>query len=300
MASHPTALPLSSCAQSVDWHGQPAISLRAPDGASVMILLQGAQILSWQRPEGQEQLYLSERAVYASGQPVRGGVPVIFPQFENRGPLPRHGFARTTRWTLEHATASRHDALAVLALKDNDATLAVWPHTFAAELTVRVSAHRLDVELAINNSSLASFEFTAALHTYLRVDTLAGARLDGLHRLRYQDKARGTEQVETHETLQTAGEIDRIYFDAARELTLSDGDRRRRISMVGFRDVVVWSPGPERCATLADMPAEGYQHMLCVESAVIGTPVVLEAGGEWVGRQSIEYLEPAQTLSPEP
>ncbi len=292
MASHLTAASSSSCAQLIDWQGQPAISLRAPDGASALILLQGAQILSWQRPGGQEQLYLSDQAVYATGQPVRGGVPVIFPQFENRGPLPRHGFARTTRWTLEYATASRLDALAVLALQDNDATLALWPHTFGAELTVRVSANRLDLELAINNSSLASFEFTAALHTYLQVDALAHARLDGLHRLRYQDNVRGTEQIEIYETLQTTGEIDRVYFDAARELILSDGGRRRRISMVGFHDVVVWNPGPERCAMLADMPTEGYQHMLCVESAVIGAPIALEAGAEWVGRQSIEYLEP--------
>ncbi len=286
-----TAAPTSSCAQMVDWHGQPAVSLRSPDGARAVILLQGAQLLSWQRSDGQEQLFLSDHAVYATGQAVRGGVPVIFPQFENHGPLPRHGFARTTRWSFEHATASRTDALAVLALNDNEATQALWPHTFLAELTVRISANRLDLELAVNNTSLAPFEFTAALHTYLRVDDIAHVHLDGLHRLRYQDKVHGTEQIEPHQTLQVAGEVDRIYFDAAREITLYDNVRRHRISMAGFHDLVVWNPGPERCAALVDMPSEGYQHMLCVEAAAIGTPVSVAAGAEWVARQSIECLE---------
>jgi glucose-6-phosphate 1-epimerase len=281
----------------VDWHGQPAVSLSSPDGARALILLQGAQLLSWQRPDGEEQLYLSDQAVYATGQAVRGGVPVIFPQFECHGPLPRHGFARTTLWSFEHATASRTDALAVLALNDNEATQALWPHTFLTELTVRVSANRLDLELAVSNTSLAPFEFTAALHTYLRVDDVAQVQLEGLHRLRYKDKVRGTEQIEAYSSLQVAGEMDRIYFDAARELTLHDRGRRRRVTMTSFHDVVVWNPGPERCAALADMPPEGYQHMLCVEAAAIGVPVSLAAGAEWVARQSIEWLEPGGPTS---
>ncbi len=275
----------------VDWQGQPAVSLASPDGARALILLQGGQLLSWQRPDGEEQLYLSPRANYATGQAVRGGVPVIFPQFECRGPLPRHGFARTTRWAFEHATASRADALAVFALNDNEATQAIWPHTFLAELTVRLSAARLDLELAVTNTSLAPFEFTAALHTYLRVQDIAHVHLDGLHRLRYQDSVRGTEQVEQHQTLQVTGEVDRIYFDAARELTLHDGLRRRRISAAGFHDAVVWNPGSAKCAALPDMPVDGYREMLCIEAAAIGTPVSLAAGAEWVARQSIECLE---------
>lgn len=274
----------------VDWQGQPAVSLASPDGARALILLYGAQVLSWQRPDGEELLYLSERSGYAPGKAVRGGVPVIFPQFECRGPLPRHGFARTTRWAFAHASTSRTDALAVLSLNDNEATQAIWPHTFLAELTVRLSVTRLDLELAVSNTSLAPFEFTAALHTYLRVQDIAHVHLDGLHRLRYQDSVRGTEQVEQHQTLQIHGEVDRIYFDAARELVLHDGLRRRRISMLGFHDAVVWNPGADKCAALDDMPPEGWREMLCVEAAAIGHPVSLAAGAEWVARQSIECL----------
>ncbi len=274
----------------VDWHGQAAVALTSPDGATALILLQGAQLLSWLPAQGPEQLYLSPQASRVPGQAVRGGVPVIFPQFECRGPLPRHGFARTTRWSFEHGTASSQDALAVFALNDNEATQAVWPHTFQAELTVRISNSRLDVELAVINTSLAPFEFTAALHTYLRVQDVAQAQLEGLQRLRYQDSVRGTEQIDHQERLKVTGEIDRIYFDAARELVLHDGPHRRRISAFGFKDAVVWNPGAEKSAAMNDLPPDGYQEMLCVEAAAIGTPVSLEAGAEWVARQSIECL----------
>lgn len=109
--------------------------------------------------------------------------------------------------------------------------------------------------------------------------------------MRYRDSVRGTEQVDPHQALQISGEVDRIYFDVARELTLNDGGFRKRISAAGFHDVVVWNPGPEKCAALPDMLINGYREMLCVEAAAIGRPIDLPAGEQWVGRQSIECLD---------
>ena len=277
--------------QHIKWAGQPAVSLKSPDGASAVVLLQGAHLVSWRRPDGQEQLFLSERALYAPGQAVRGGVPVIFPQFERLGPLPRHGFVRTTPWRVEHVSQSATDVLVVLGLNDSDATQAIWAHAFATELTIRFNANRLDIELAVINTGLAAFRFTAALHTYLRVQDIDRVGLEGLYRLRYRDNARGTEQVDPHQALQVSGEVDRTYFDAARELTLNDSVFRKRISAAGFHDVVVWNPGPEKCAALPDMLINGYREMLCVEAAAIGQPIELPAGEQWVGRQSIECLD---------
>ncbi len=79
----------------IDFKGQSAIKLRTPDGAQAIVLLHGAQLVSWIPAGGKEQLYLSPQALYEAGKAVRGGVPVVFPQFEKRGPdrsLPRHGW----------------------------------------------------------------------------------------------------------------------------------------------------------------------------------------------------------------
>ena len=55
----------------------------------------------------------------------------------------------------------------------------------------------------------------------------------------------------------------------------------------GFPDVVVWNPWVDKCAALADMPANGWRHMLCVEAAIARQPVILPAGEEWYGRQTL-------------
>jgi glucose-6-phosphate 1-epimerase len=72
-------------AQAVDWKGLPAIALKLGQGDSVLICLQGAQVLSWVGL-GQERLFLSPRAAHDGQSAIRGGIPVCFPQFNQRGP----------------------------------------------------------------------------------------------------------------------------------------------------------------------------------------------------------------------
>jgi len=170
----------------IEWLGQPAVSLRAPDGAAAIVLLHGAQVVSWQPAGGGERLFLSACSRFGAGEAVRGGVPVIFPQFSERGALPRHGLVRTRAWTPKRAEAGADDALAVLQITDDEATRALWPHAFALELTVCVRGDRLDVELEVTNTGDEAFDFMAALHTYLRVAEVEAARLTGLHGCNYE------------------------------------------------------------------------------------------------------------------
>ena len=39
--------------------------------------------------------------------------------------------------------------------------------------------------------------------------------------------------------------------------------------------------------SLADLPDEDWQHMLCVEAARIREPVILAPGSDWAGLQSL-------------
>ncbi len=268
--------------------GMPAVHLRAPDGAQASVLLHGAQVLSWIPAGGEERLFVSESAVYVEGKPVRGGVPVIFPQFEQRGPLPRHGFARDRRWKLRRAETGTDDAMVLLGLVDDEVTRALWPHAFELELTVVVCGNRLDIELEVQDTGEESFSFTAALHTYLRVNEVEDARLGSLRGTRYQDALQGgKEQIESQGTIGVQEELDRIYFDAPRALRLSEPRRDLAIELHEFPDLVVWNPWEAKSAAMADMPPLGFRHMLCVEAAVIGRPVRLEPGQDWWGRQTL-------------
>ncbi len=283
-----------------DFRGLPALHLQSRDGANATVLLHGAQLVSWCPVGTGEQLYLSPNAVFDGRSAIRGGVPVIFPQFDRNGDLPRHGFARTSSWRPLSLEQSEQHALAVLRLVDDDASFAIWPHRFVAELSVHIGGSRIDIELAIEHrdsdqAGSTFFEplrFTTALHTYLRVGDAAATRIDGLRRLRYFDKVRGTEQIDTASQLLAVGELDRVYFDVARPLKLRDGERMVDISSHGFPDVVVWNPGPQRAAMLDDLPDEGWRDMFCVEAAAIGAPIVVQPGKCWIGRQTIDIGAP--------
>ena len=55
------------------------------DCASAEISLHGAHVLSWKPAPARECLYLSPNASQAPGAAIRGGIPVIFPQFAGLG-----------------------------------------------------------------------------------------------------------------------------------------------------------------------------------------------------------------------
>lgn len=274
------------------------LDLVSPDGATATLSLHGGHVLSWKPAGAQEQLYLSPRSEFAPGKAIRGGVPVCFPQFAERGPLPKHGFARTLPWELVSQEQGRDDALAVMRLRDNDETRRLWPHAFELELSVRVGGRSLDIELACENLGRpedAPLQFTAALHTYVRVGDLDAVSVEGLAGLRYFDSIKQAEALQRMDLLLTGEkgvlDLDRIYFGVKEKPLLLAEDRRQlMIRQQGFEDAVLWNPGPERCARLADMPPEGWSEMLCVEAACVGRPIELPGGESWVGRQSLTLL----------
>ena len=235
------------------------------------------------------------RSEFTAGKAIRGGVPVIFPQFSERGPGPRHGFARTALWELVSQQQGKDDVLVVLRLQDSEDTRQLWPHAFELELSVRIGGRELDIELACDNTGDASLQFTAALHTYLRVADLDAVSVEGLAGLRYWDNVKKAEALQRMDLLLTGEkgvlDLDRIYFGVKeRPLLVAEERRQVVIRQQGFEDAVVWNPGPERCAQLPDMPPEGWSEMLCVEAASIGRPVELQAGESWVGRQSLSLV----------
>jgi glucose-6-phosphate 1-epimerase len=277
--------------ESLQFHGLPAIALNTPDGARAVISEFGAQILSWMPSRGDERLYLSPAAVYDGSAAIRGGIPVCFPQFAGLGKLPKHGLVRARPWIVAEQRAGDDFALVTLRVGESDESFALWPHSFTAELTVVIEGGRLNVEFELENTSHAPFAFTAALHTYLRVQEVENARLEGLYGHEYRDAADHDRiKRDSGDVLIVEAETDRVYHDVTRPLLLRDGGRSLGINAEGFPDVVVWNPWEDRCANLPDLPANGFRHMLCVEAAAARRRIELDAGESWVGRQTLIAL----------
>jgi len=265
----------------------PSLDLVAADGARATIALDGAHVTSWV-PAGTDgdRLFVSERSGFGAGVSIRGGIPVIFPQFGAEGSLPRHGFARTSHWTVTSFADSAHDAHVTMRLSDSAATRAVWPATFRADLTVRVHGAVLDVSLSVTNAGDAPFSFTAALHPYFRVVDAYQTTVSGLHQLRYRDALRDRQLFEESDaTVHIHGEIDRVYFDVPNVIEIHEIDRVLRIEKRGFPDAVVWNPGAAGTRGRADFKQGDQRDMLCVEAAAVQHPIVLSPGSQWTGSQ---------------
>jgi glucose-6-phosphate 1-epimerase len=262
----------------------PNVLLSASDGARAELTLHGAHVISWIPVQGGEQLFLSRTSEYRPGVAIRGGVPVIFPQFAGRGTLPKHGFARTLPWEL----LSNEGGVAELRLQDNPSTRTIWPYAFRAEYWVEISGQDLAMTLRVVNTSTAAFSFTAALHTYLRVEDVRLAAVAGLKGLHYADSAHGeAESLEENDRVTFSGEVDRIYFGTQQPVQLIQNDHCLTIQAQGFTDTVIWNPGAEKGAALADLHPAGYLEFVCIESACIGQPVFLEPGATWQAMQEL-------------
>ncbi len=262
--------------------GLPCIRLHAA-GAQALVALRGAQVLSWIPADGDERLFLSSRADFSPGSAIRGGIPVVFPQFAERGVLRKHGIARLLDWSF----AGISDGAAVFELRGCPAN-AGWPHAFLCRLSVMLTSRRLEVSLEVGNCGDDAFAFTAALHSYLRVEDIGAASLEGLQGCDYEDSANGgiLRREDAH-AIAFDGEVDRIYADVVAPLRLHDGARHLDIEKEGFGDCVVWNPGATLAKRLHDLAEGDDRRFVCVEAGQVLQPVVLAPGGRWRGSQRL-------------
>ncbi|MBL0920145.1 MAG: D-hexose-6-phosphate mutarotase [Hydrogenophaga sp.] len=254
--------------------------------ASARLSLQGAQLLGYQPAGAPEALFVSPNAVFAPGQPIRGGVPVCWPWFgpdpEGRG-RPAHGFARNRLWALRSATHTDDGATELrLGLTDDAATRALWPHAFDLELAVTVGP-ALRLALTTRNTGGDGFTLTQALHSYFAVGDIAAVQVQGLDGCRYIDKVAGASAPLPRQAGPVVfdGQVDRIYQGVPPGLQVVDAAAGRRIALrsEGSTTAVVWNPGAALAATMADLGAGAHRGYVCVETANAGDEVIAIAPG---------------------
>lgn len=272
--------------------------------ARATVSLQGAQLLSFQAHGQPDWLFLSPRARFEAGQAIRGGVPVCWPWF---GPdpdglgRPAHGFARQSLWTLRHAIDDSDGSTRLLfELADDERTRALWPHRFLLRLEMHLGA-TLRLSLATRNTGDTAFPLTQALHSYFAVDTLDTVQIQGLEGCGFIDQLPGAPPAgaASGEPLRFNGRLDRIYQQVPAQLRVigATGHRCLDLHSEGSRTAVVWNPGAELAATMADLGPDTHQRFVCVETANAGDErLTLPPGGQH--RLTVEIAAPAAGASP--
>ena len=267
-------------------HGLPKIVLTHASGAGAEVYLHGAHVASWKNPAGDELFFVSRESHFSPDKPIRGGIPVIFPQFGG-GALPQHGLARISDWQpVRTAVVDDGTVAVVLGLTDSPATLAQWPYPFALELGLLLTADALTVTCRVRNTGRQDFHYNAVLHTYFRVADIRQTALYGLQGITLIDSLReDLREVETRPVIRFAEETDRIYVNAPDTLCLADEGNARTITITkrGMPDVVVWNPWTAKAQRMADFGDDEYQWMVCVETGNMGDQQSLAAGAEWYG-----------------
>jgi glucose-6-phosphate 1-epimerase len=256
----------------------PALQLRAPDGAEATITLYGAHLVSWKPAPiagvaSQERLFVSSQSPLDGKAAIRGGVPVIFPQFALRGNGMRHGFARVSTWRVLDQGERNGAAFAVLGLNQADLAPEVasaWPYPFELSLRVAVHGAELAMSLEVHNTGQQPFPFAAALHTYHQVEDVEAVRIEGVQR----------------ETLAITDKLDQVFNHISGTITFDTGADTLHMQQSGFTDAVVWNPGAADAAALPDLEDEEYRRFVCIEPALLG-PQVLEPAGSWKGEYRV-------------
>lgn len=160
-------------------NGLEKIIIRDRQGRSFEVYLYGGQVTSWKNEKGEELLFMSSKAIFKPPKAIRGGIPVLFPQYSNTGPLPSHGFVRNRFWKIEAhpipVPSSHHSssALVDLIIRSSQDDLKIWPHKFIYRLRVALG-HRGDLTLTsrVTNTDAKPFNFTFALHPYFSVSDI--------------------------------------------------------------------------------------------------------------------------------
>ena len=130
------------------------------------------------------------------------------------------------------------------------------------------------------------------MHTYLRVDDIARAQLQGLAQAEFLDALDAmTAKPAENGNLRSPINVDRVYVEAPPNLQLDRGDTLLAITQSGFADTVVWNPGAEIAAGFFDLAGDEWRNFLCVEAAQIKPPVQLAAGASWRGSQRLTVLD---------
>ena len=254
--------------------------------AAATVALYGGHVLTFQPQGAQPVLWLSPRARFEPGKPIRGGIPVCWPWFSahpSDTTKPFHGFARIMPWQVAASGAGEGGRVWLrLRLTDSAATQALWPQRFGLELTVTVGPE-LGVELKTCNPGEIPFTITQALHSYLAVSAAADIGVTGLDGVDYLDKTDNQKRKRQRGTVRFEGETDRTYLGTTAECVITDPGWNRwlRVAKSGSRTTVVWNPWVERSRNLEDMGDGAYTGMVCVETAnAADDTVVLQPGQE--------------------
>ncbi|NOW44862.1 galactose mutarotase-like enzyme [Novosphingobium sp. SG751A] len=271
---------------------------------SALIHPLGAELQSLRDGVGREYMTDADPAYWT------GHAPLLFPiigslsgdTFRHEGReygLPRHGFARRSRFAL---AAQSEDAV-TFALEDSEASRAAYPFAFRLEMAFRLNGGALSMAATVHNRGAAVMPFSFGYHPAFAWPLPDGGEKAG-HRIIFaQDEPEAVRRVSkaTGELL-SGGEETPVV---ARELALHEGlfeaDAMVWIGLASRALRYVSSDGPALDIAFPDTPDLGLwqvpgAHYICIEPWA-GHADPLGFDGEISDKPGIILLPPGEATT---
>ncbi|TID14386.1 putative aldose 1-epimerase [Venturia nashicola] len=296
---------LSLLAQTVCINAQIVQSARTikatiPSGDTVEIYRHGATVTSWTSGNKEQLLFLSTAAVLNGSAAIRGGIPVVFPNFgtpaanHSTSKMPQHGFARNSTWEFVGSKKGKGISSLDLIFHLNSSLLIKkyqqdWPYSVDLTYTVTLSPNTLSADFRVANTDKVPIDFQFLLHSYLALPDITKATVSGLEGSKYQDKTQDYKVIaEKSNAVTITNETDRIYTPATvdRPIVLSNAGKPR-ISVIreNLPDVTVWNLWETKAKTTVDFaPKTAWKNYLAIEPGHVVNFKRLAAGGTWKAR----------------
>lgn len=214
-----------------------------------------------------KDLFYKPNTIAPAPTPTRAGVPVLFPQFADRGPLIKHGMARLQEWQM-FAMLEGCVSTSLLLTEQPD-----WPHRAQLNIDAAIEDEHLEIYFEISNIGDSNFTWTGGLHPYFLVGDVTQTQVKGLD-LNMAEHDLANLEFTTSYPASNAVEIHSPHVNL-------------RIEQSGFDSWMVWNPSGKH--SLKDIPHEDWQKFLCVEPVNL-TPTTIKAGEQWFGSMTITLI----------
>ncbi|KAI7773015.1 aldose 1-epimerase [Diaporthe eres] len=277
--------------------GEGTVEATLPSGDAVTVYLHGATVTSWKSSDGDEKIFLSTASALDGSAAIRGGIPVVFPNFGSppdegqTSELPSHGFARNSTWTFDSSTPQEDGSGVALKFLLDSASLSAdyqarWPYSAKLAYTVNLTQDNLNVHFSFENTDTQAIDFQFLLHTYLTVPNINTTTVSGLQGSTYQDKTQNyTVVTETSDALRITGETDRIYSPASVAPIVLNDNGNPRVTVdrsETLPDTTVWNTWATKILSTKDFaPKDAWQHYLAIEPGYVAKFNSLEPGSTW-------------------
>lgn len=289
-------------------------------GATAKVYPFGATIASYVTSENREVIFVSKLAKTDGSKALRGGIPLVFPQFgQPNKDMPSHGFLRCNYWKVGECYDNDNEAGCDFTLHLTDVVSARGEGAWSSSnpttncsliLSVTVKATSLITTLTIKNTGDEQFDYQTLLHTYYKINNSkalcnTSCNVLGLDGYNVDDKITNEKNVQGEYPIGIDREVDRIYTPPADkpklDVIICTGEDGSKVSLKanateGDTDipvsVVVWNPFVDKSKRLGDFDDEEYHDMLCVEPGILSGVEPLAPGKIVNFEQVISSISP--------